>query len=148
MDHYQSSGSRAVIRPVGIDHIVLRTSQPARLIAFYAEVLGCPIGWARQDLGLVHLNAGMSQIDILDINGPLGREGVEPQDEHRNLEHFCLAVMEFDEPAMRAHLDRHAIDASSSSKRFGATGWGMSFYICDPDGNRIELKSAGPVQET
>ncbi len=47
------------------------------------------------------------------------------------------------EQAMRAHLARHGIAIVEEGIRYGANGDGMSFYICDPSGNQIELK--GPL---
>jgi len=135
------------IQLAGIDHIVLRTSDPTRLVEFYTCVLGCSIEWERPDLGLVHLRAGKAQIDILgDHTGPSGDRVGEPR---HNLEHFCLSLIAFDERMIRAHLDKHQVIATPASQRFGAHGWATSFYIQDPDGNRIELKNAlgppGPI---
>ena len=59
-----------------------------------------------------------------------------------NLEHFCLAIVPFEEEALRRHLAAHGIDAGESALRYGAGGEGRSLYIEDPDGNRIELRGA------
>lgn len=125
----------------GLDHIVLRTADAARLIAFYRDVLGCAVERSREDLGLWHLRAGAALIDIVDAAGPLGRPGgAAPGPEGRNLDHLCLRLQPFDEAAVRAHLAAHGIDALAAVPRFGAEGDGPSVYIADPDGNTVELK--------
>ena len=39
------------------------------------------------------------------------------------------------------HTAHHGIAIVEEGIRYGADGDGMSFYICDPSGNQIELKS-------
>jgi len=135
-----------MITIAGLDHIVLRTADAARLIAFYGDVLGCPVEKAREDLGLWHLRAGSVLIDIVDAAGTLGKMGgAAPGAEARNLDHFCLRVEPYDEAAIRAHLAAHGIDAPEAVPRFGAEGDGPSIYIAVPDGNTVELK--GPPFE-
>ena len=63
----------------------------------------------------------------------------------RNMDHVCIATGPCEEQAMRAHLSRHGINIVEEGIRYGAKGDGMSFYICDPSGNQIELK--GPVAD-
>ena len=58
-----------------IDHVVLRVKDAERSIAFYRGVLGCAVEKRRDDLGLVHLRAGTSLIDLVTHDGPLGRQG-------------------------------------------------------------------------
>ena len=49
-----------------IDHIVLRTQDPARLERFYCEVLGCTVEKRQPDFGLTQLRAGDALIDLVD----------------------------------------------------------------------------------
>lgn len=129
------------IRIVGIDHLVLRTRDIARLIGFYCDVLGCTVEKRRDDLGLVHLRAGRSMIDLVDVAGPLGRAGgAPPGDDARNLDHFALRIESFDADAIRARLAAAGLTASQVMDNFGAEGNGPSLYLRDPDGNTIELK--------
>lgn len=129
------------IRPAGIDHLVLRVSAPARMIAFYRDVLGCPLDRAREDLGLWHLRAGRAFIDLVSVDGPLGRPGgAAAGREARNLDHLCLRIEPFDEAAIRAHLARHGVAAGETVRRYGAEGEGPSIYLEDPEGNVVELK--------
>ncbi len=123
-----------------LDHVVLRTPQAESMVRFYAEVLGCAVERSL-DIGLVQLRAGRAMIDIVPCESELGRRGGSVPDENaRNMDHFCVRVDPFDEPAIRAHLHQHGIEAGETSRRYGAEGDGPSIYIQDPDGNTVELK--------
>ncbi len=76
-----------------IDHIVLRASDLERSIRFYQQVLGCELVKRREDLGMVHLRAGASLIDLVDVQGPLGRAGGGPAlpGERRNVDPFACS---------------------------------------------------------
>jgi glyoxylase I family protein len=109
-------------------------------------VLGCAVEWRRDDIGLVHLRAGSAQIDLVDIAGPIGRDGgTVPGKKRRNMDHFCVNMEAFDEAAIRAHLDAHGVAIDEVARRFGAEGNGPSMYLHDPEGNKVELK--GPPDD-
>lgn len=125
----------------GFDHIVLRVADKARALAFYCDVLGLEVDWDRPELGLTHVRAGPQLIDLVTLDGKLGRlGGAGPGSEARNLDHFALQVRPFDEPAIRAHLAAHGVEVVEHGPRYGADGDGQSLYIRDPDGNTVELK--------
>lgn len=125
----------------GLDHIVLRVTGLEAMIAFYCEVLGCRVERRRDDIGLVQLRAGHSLIDLVPVDGKLGREGgAAPGVEGRNLDHLCLRVEPFDEAAIRRHLDAHGVAAGPVESRYGAEGEGPSVYLLDPERNTVELK--------
>jgi catechol 2,3-dioxygenase-like lactoylglutathione lyase family enzyme len=126
----------------GIDHIVLRVRQLQRSLAFYCGVLGCTIERQQPELGLTQLRAGRSLIDLVTLEGPLGAG--EPPGAGRNLEHFCLTIAPFEESALLAWIADRAVVVQEPGSRYGAQGEGRSFYIEDPDGNRVELKAAAP----
>ena len=129
------------IQPAGFDHIVLRIVDKTAMLAFYTEILGCTLDWDRPELGLTHVRAGASLIDLVTIEGKLGRlGGAAPGREARNLDHFALAVRPFDEAAIRAHLAAHGVTIIEEGERYGADGDGTSLYIQDPEGNTVELK--------
>jgi catechol 2,3-dioxygenase-like lactoylglutathione lyase family enzyme len=129
------------LRLKGLDHIVLRTDDADRMIRFYCEVLGCAVERRRDDLGLIQLRAGQTLIDLVTLDGPLGAAGgAPPGREGRNLDHFCLAIEQFNDAALRKHLARHGIEAGPTETRYGAGGFGPSIYLRDPDGNTVELK--------
>jgi glyoxylase I family protein len=129
------------IQTIGLDHIVLRVVDKDRMVAFYRDVLGCPVEWDRPDLGMTHMRVGASLIDLVTVDGKLGRMGgAAPGAEARNLDHFALAVRPFDEATIRAHLTAHGVEIGEQAPRFGADGEGPSIYIKDPEGNTVELK--------
>jgi glyoxylase I family protein len=124
-----------------IDHVVLRARDAARLVDFYCDVLGCTIERRQDSIGLVQLRAGRSLIDIIGVDGPLGRKGgAAPGVEGRNMDHLCLRVEPFDVEAIRAHLAAHGVAIADDGTRYGAEGEGFSLYIEDPEGNSVELK--------
>jgi catechol 2,3-dioxygenase-like lactoylglutathione lyase family enzyme len=124
-----------------IDHIVLRVRDVDRSLAFYLDALGCRMEKRQEGIGLIQIRAGSSLIDLVPIDGPLGRiGGAPPSKEGRNVDHFALQIAPFDEPAIRRHLAEHDVPIRDSGQRYGAEGTGPSFYIEDPDGNTVELK--------
>jgi catechol 2,3-dioxygenase-like lactoylglutathione lyase family enzyme len=130
-----------MIRIRDLDHLVLRVAALAPMLRFYVDALGCTLERRRDDLGLVQLRAGRALIDLVPVDGPLGRAGgAAPGREGRNLDHFCLRVEPFDEAALRAHLAAHGVAAGALERRYGAEGEGPSIYVADPEGNVVELK--------
>ncbi|WP_269792510.1 VOC family protein [Stenotrophomonas sp. Iso1] len=128
-----------------IDHVVFRVRDLEASIAFYRTVLGCEVVRRRDHLGLVHLRAGASMIDLISVDGKLGsRGGAAAASEGRNVDHLCLRVEPFDEAAIAAHLQVFGIVPTTAEVNFGAEGDGLSLYFSDPDGNTVELK--GPAQ--
>ncbi len=127
-----------------IDHLVLRVVDAEAMIRFYCEVLGCNIEKRQDDLGLIQLRAGRSLIDLVPVDGKLGRMGgAAPGAQGRNMDHFCVRVEPFDHDAINRHLAAHGITAGELVQRYGAEGTGPSMYLCDPEGNTVELK--GPA---
>ncbi|HSN33292.1 MAG TPA: VOC family protein, partial [Ideonella sp.] len=119
-----------------IDHIVLRVVDLDRMIDFYTRVLGCAVERRQDGIGLVQLRAGRSLIDLVPVDGVLGRAGgAAPGREGRNLDHFCVRVEPFDEAAIRAHLAALGVAAGPLETRYGAEGEGPSIYLDDPEGN-------------
>ncbi|HWH81135.1 MAG TPA: VOC family protein [Burkholderiaceae bacterium] len=131
-----------MIRIREIDHLVLRVTQLEPMLRFYREVLGCSIDRRDDTIGLVQLRAGRSLIDLVTVDGPLGRAGgaAPARAGGHNLDHFCVRVEPFDEAAIRHHLGAHGVEAGPLAQRNGAEGEGASIYIADPEGNVVELK--------
>jgi len=129
------------IRIQGFDHIVLRIADKSATLAFYEGVLGLKVDRDRPDLGLTHIRAGAQMIDLVTVDGVIGRlGGAGPAVEGRNLDHFALHIEPFDEAAIRAHLAAKGVDIVEEGERYGAGGDGYSLYIRDPEGNTVELK--------
>lgn len=132
---------------LGLDHVVLRVQDLQRVTRFYCEVLGCRVERERAELGLVQLRAGQSLVDLVAVDGELGRKGGSAPDiDHRNMDHLCLRVEPFDQAALYAHLIRHGIVPGEPRTRYGADGYGPSIYIADPEGNIVELKGPPTAQ--
>ena len=98
------------------------------------------------EIGLTQLRAGSALIDLVPLDGAIGRlGGAAPGREGRNMDHFCLQLASFDEAEIRAHLEAAGIEVGRVETRYGAMGNGPSIYVRDPDGNTVELK--GPAAD-
>ena len=128
---------------LGIDHIVLRCTSLAAMETFYCGLLGFEVAKRNEPLGLVHLRAGSAMIDLVSLDGPLGRSGgAAAGQEGRNLDHFCLRVSPFDAAGLMKDFQARGLAPSELRTRFGGEGDGLSFYIRDPEGNRVEIKGS------
>ena len=124
-----------------IDHLVLRVVRLQPMLDFYTEVLGCSLEKIQETIGLYQVRAGTSLIDIVPVDGPLGKlGGAAPAEEGRNLDHFCLRIEPFEAEEILAFLRSKGLDPGKVESRYGAEGNGPSIYIKDPEGNVVELK--------
>lgn len=57
-----------------LDHVVLRVHDVERMVEFYCQVLGCRIDRQQTDLGLTQLRAGSILIDLVSVDGEIGRK--------------------------------------------------------------------------
>ncbi|AOB31281.1 lactoylglutathione lyase [Bordetella sp. H567] len=130
------------MQTTGIDHVVLRVQHMDRMIAFYRDVLGCQVAHRQDDLGLVHLRAGASLIDLVDVAGTLGKRGGDaPTGTANNMDHLCLRVADFDVQAIRGELQAQGVEVGEIAERYGASGRATSIYLRDPEGNGLELRA-------
>ncbi len=124
-----------------LDHVVLRTSDLDAMLHFYRDILGCPVERELAELGLTQLRAGSALIDLVTVDSELGQLGGEPpQQNGRNIDHFCLQLAPFKERELIEYLHSHDIHTEDFAERYGAQGFGRSLYINDPEGNVVELK--------
>ncbi|MCM2253942.1 MAG: VOC family protein [Ramlibacter sp.] len=124
-----------------LDHIVLRVRDIDAMLSFYVDVLGCTLELTQPDLGLYQLRAGQSLIDLVPVDGKLGRMGgAAPGAEGLNLDHFCLRIEPFEPQQLCAWLAAQGAAPSEVARRYGAEGYGPSLYFSDPEGNLVELK--------
>lgn len=130
-----------------LDHVVLRVLDGEAMRAFYCVVLGAQLERRQDEIGLIQLRTGTSLIDLVPVDGKLGRMGgAAPGTEGRNLDHLCLRIEPFDRDALLAHLQAHDVHIGEFGSRYGAEGEGPSQYLFDPEGNLVELKGPpGPV---
>ncbi|WP_368562170.1 VOC family protein [Pseudoxanthomonas sp. UTMC 1351] len=132
-----------------IDHVVLRVRDSAAMEAFYCNVLGCQVERRQESIGLLQLRAGASLIDLVAVDGKLGRMGgAAPVEEGRNMDHLCLRVDPFDRQTIVDHLSANGVTVTEFGNRYGADGLGPSQYLLDPEGNAVELKGPPEPQST
>jgi len=130
-----------------LDHVVLRVRDLEASLRFYQDLLGCTLDKVQEKFGLWQLRVGASLIDLVPVDGLLGKAGgAGPGREGRNVDHFASEIDPFDEAKIRAHLEDHGIAIGEIARRYGAKGFGQSIYIEDPDGNSVELK--GPPESS
>lgn len=131
-------------RPIqlqAIDHIVLRVVDLPKMLAFYCDILGCVVEREVAELGLTQLRAGSALIDLVTVDSKFGRQGGRaPEQEGRNLDHFCLQITPKDEQEILDFLIQHGVKVEDFANRYGAQGFGRSIYLSDPEGNTVELK--------
>lgn len=121
-----------------LDHVVLRVRDMSRALAFYCDLLGCPVERRLESIGLVQLRAGSALIDLI----PADDSVIISQ----NMDHFCIRIRPFHPEALKRHLASYLI--GDVEQRYGAQKMGQSLYLKDPDGNVVELKEelVMPVQ--
>ena len=131
-----------MIKVLGIDHVVIRTTKLPAMLQFYRDFLGCPVERELdEDIGLVQLRAGSALIDLVSVDSELGKlGGGPPSQDGRNIDHFCLCIAEVSEEEILLALSEKGIEHGDFAERYGAQGFGRSIYIDDPEGNVVELK--------
>jgi catechol 2,3-dioxygenase-like lactoylglutathione lyase family enzyme len=135
-------GNLIVIQIAGIDHIVLRTTKLEEMLSFYSGILGCEVEReTTNEVGLTQLRAGNAMIDLVTVDGQLGKMGGGPPGStENNVDHFCLQLIPVPEDAIKSHLESNGIKVGTFAERYGAQGLGNSIYIKDPEGNTVELR--------
>lgn len=126
-----------------MDHIVLATRDLDRMIEFYVEVVGlAPHRVDAYRRGEVPFPcARLSDDTIVDfLPEALWNFGGETSG-HANLHHFCLCVDAAEWADLLARVERAGIEIEAGPMTLsGARGDGVSVYVRDPDGNRVELR--------
>ena len=120
---------------------MLRVRDRRVMERFYCEVLGAAHVAYRPEFGMSHLRVGDAMIDLVEVDGPLGKPGgAAAGKEGRNMDHLCLRVEPFAEKEIVSYLRKHGVAVGDIKNRFGAEGNGVSIYLSDPEGNTVELK--------
>jgi catechol 2,3-dioxygenase-like lactoylglutathione lyase family enzyme len=131
----------------GIDHVVLRVTDRVRSLHFYTEILGLHVERIIEDLGLFQVRCGANIIDLIVL--PPGKRLAD--EEARGIDHFCLNIRG-DMDVIVGYLKEHNVTITMGPVEvYGATGYGTSVYVLDPDGYHLELKanySQFPVRTT
>lgn len=117
----------------GLDHIVVRSSDVERTVAWYHDRLGLVperlTQWRAGDVPFPSLR--VSDTTIIDVLAG-ERTGT-------NIDHIALVVegVDLDELAGSGRCDV----VGGPSDLFGARGQGRGLYVRDPDGNIVELRT-------
>jgi len=121
----------------GIDHVVLKVTSIERTLEFYTKVLGLRLERIIADAGIYQLRCGRNLIDLqlMPKGQPLAAK------EARGFDHLCL-LMQGDFGTILEHLEANKVPISwGPVELYGATGFGTSVYVLDPDDHTIELKA-------
>ena len=122
----------------GLDHIALVTRKLAAMKKFYTEGLGMTVeqeGKSKAGFHIVTLRAGTAVVDLFEA-GP-----TNPAPSANLTEtHFCLAAAGTSIYDVIATLKRNGIETTPAAVESGAEGKGLSTFVRDPDGNKIEIK--------
>ena len=120
----------------GLDHVVLKVTAIETSLHFYRQVLGMQLERIIDDYGIYQLRCGRSIIDLQVL--PAGQTLAEQA--ARGMGHVCVLV-DGDMSAIVEHLRAHAVTIDAGPQElYGATGFGTSIYVRDPDGHQLELK--------
>ncbi len=120
----------------GIDHVVLKIASIERAVHFYVDVLGLKLERIIDDFGIYQLRCGRHLIDlqVLPAGGELAAKDA------RAMDHLCLLIAG-DFATIVPYLEQHAVAiVSGPVEVYGASGFGTSIYVQDPDGHTLELK--------
>jgi catechol 2,3-dioxygenase-like lactoylglutathione lyase family enzyme len=122
-----------------LDHVVLNVGDVERSLDFY-QSLGLKAERVDEyrrgvaNFPSVRVNAGT----IIDLFPPSMHADVPAG---QNMNHLCLAVSESTERLRRALAAAAIAIERTACRNFGARGYATAFYVRDPDGNTIELRS-------
>ncbi len=132
------------IRVNDFDHIVLRIRDLEASLRFYADLLGLEV------IGRDEHASGARPFLSVRVGGQLVDLWPDPSYDPElgtkagGLFHFCVRVDNDLETEVVPELRRAGIELleDAPAVRFGATGYGKSIYVRDPDGHMVELKEA------
>ncbi len=122
----------------GLDHVAVVTKKLAEMRKFYSEALGMAVeheGKSKAGFTIVTLRAGSAVIDLFEATptNPAAAANLTQT-------HFCLSASGTSIYDVIAHLKRAGLDPTPAEVNDGAEGKGLSTFVRDPDGNKIEIK--------
>jgi glyoxylase I family protein len=122
----------------GFDHIALVTRRLPEMRRFYSESLGLTLeqeGKAKGGYTVITLRAGDAVLDLLEAS-PTNPAPTANLSE----EHFCLCATGSSIYDVIATLKRRGLEPTQAEVNNGARGKGLSTFVRDPDGNKVEIK--------
>lgn len=130
----------------GLGEIAIRCVDFAAMTAFYKDVLGLEVLADRGGLIFFRLGNGVEgHTAVLALfEADRNQERGKPQVATSTLHHIALSLSQADQQAACCWLDANAVDYKTED--FEWVGW-RGVFVTDPDGNTVELVSAGwPVK--
>ena len=123
----------------GFDHIVIKTRDVERSLAFYAGALGL------EGLRLKEWRAGdvrfpsvrVTADTIIDLFGTTDDSAVAAG---QQLDHYCMVVPPGELNAILKQVADFGIEPGPVQSRWGARGRGESSYLTTPEGITLELR--------
>src|SRR4029077_15463906 len=105
---------------------------------FYTESLGLTLeqeGKAKAGYNVVSLRAGESLIDLFEASPTNPAPPANLSEGH-----FCLSATGSGIYEVIATRNRKGLDPTHAEVNSGAKGKGLSVWVRDPDGNKVEIK--------
>ena len=130
----------------GLDHFVLRVRDLDRAIGFYRDMLGLPIECLEEYRAgtrpFVSARVGGQLIDLV----PDSTYDPEAGMRSGGFMHLCVRVAGGLEREVLPRVRAAGVEVVEDTPmtRLGATGYGPSIYVRDPDGYVVELKEEVP----
>ena len=126
-------------RIVGLDHIVLKSPDVERSLAFYCGVLG--LDGVRVD----EWRAGENRFPSVRINDNtiidiFGTDDPFAESAGQQLDHYCLVVEPGGLQELVERVSAFGIEPGPFQSRWGARGRGESSYLTAPEGVTLELR--------
>ena len=126
-------------RITAIDHIVLKSSDVERSLAFYTGALGLePLRveeWRKGEVRFPSVRiSGETIIDIFPSDDPAAPA------EGQQLDHFCLVRERGALDEVLAEVESFGLEPGPKQSRWGAQGRGESSYVVGPEGVTVELR--------
>lgn len=105
---------------------------------FYAECLGLAVaseGKAKAGYNVITLRAGDALLDLFEATPTNPAPSANLSEEH-----FCLCATGSSIYDVIATLKRKGLEPTQAEVNNGAAGKGLSTFVRDPDGNKVEIK--------
>lgn len=126
--------------PLGFDHILLLIEDMVEAIRFYSVVVGAKLESRMPEYGMASLQIGSATLDLVETTSNAGAWARPSVAGGRNVDHVCIAVSATSETSLRGHLAAHSVQIEEENVEEDS----LSFYVRDPSGNQIEIKSLTP----
>ncbi len=121
-----------MIKPAKMAHFVLRSPQPAQVVAWWQEVLGARIVHSNDILTFITYDDEHHRIAVV-ANPKLGDQGSK----HAGLEHVAYTYASLEDLVLTYQRLRESGITPVWTINHGMT---LSLYYADPDGNQCELQ--------